>query len=246
MQPIINILADIQKAISNSNNAIVKATVQQNLIQDQYTKAKAESKSAHEDALKAAFENDQYSAMQALFQEVVQEKFSNLLQSQINQQVGVLELLNNNLAVLNEIKFKLEKCLEYKTIQDENIQSLTSSSFSENSCHNLEDQEILPENFIVKRLKKVISEQQSIEVENISLDRSLVLGEYFRFFLSSSNNYDLPPNDLGLDNIDGIELLIAIEEEFEIEISDAEAETIRTVQELVKFISFKLNQTQTL
>jgi acyl carrier protein len=44
--------------------------------------------------------------------------------------------------------------------------------------------------------------------------------------------------------LDTVELLMAIEEEFEIEISDAEAEMVRTVQELVNIISFKLNQKQ--
>ncbi|WP_194004427.1 hypothetical protein [aff. Roholtiella sp. LEGE 12411] len=69
-----NILADIKKAISNNRDAIAKATAQQNLIQNQYIQAKEESQSAHEDALKAAFENDQQSAMQALLQEVIQTK----------------------------------------------------------------------------------------------------------------------------------------------------------------------------
>ncbi|WP_414752297.1 phosphopantetheine-binding protein [Anabaena sp. CCY 9910] len=44
-----------------------------------------------------------------------------------------------------------------------------------------------------------------------------------------------------MDNLDAIELLMAIEEEFDIEISDAEAEMARTVQELVNIISFKLS-----
>ncbi len=246
MQPMINILADIQKAISNSRDAIAKATAQQNLIQNQYIKAKEESQSAHEDALKAAFESDQQSAMQALLQEVVQEKFANLLQCQIKGQVGVIELLNNNLAALIEVKIALEKCFENKPIQNENTQSLVPSSFGEKFDQDLDNKELSSENILVERAKKVISEQKSVEVENISLVDSLVLGESFRFFLSSSNNYDLSPNDLGMDNLDGIELLLAIEEEFEIEISDAEAETIRTVQELVNLISFKLKQKQTL
>ncbi|NDJ22737.1 hypothetical protein GS682_14060 [Nostoc sp. B(2019)] len=184
--------------------------------------------------------------MQALLQEVVQEKFANLLQCQIKGQVGVIELLNNNLAALIEVKIALEKCFENKPIQNENTQSLVPSSFGEKFDQDLDNKELSSENILVERAKKVISEQKSVEVENISLVDSLVLGESFRFFLSSSNNYDLSPNDLGMDNLDGIELLLAIEEEFEIEISDAEAETIRTVQELVNLISFKLKQKQTL
>jgi acyl carrier protein len=44
---------------------------------------------------------------------------------------------------------------------------------------------------------------------------------------------------LGVYQLDAIELLKAIEEEFNLEISDAETEFIRTVQELVNFISSK-------
>ena len=50
---------------------------------------------------------------------------------------------------------------------------------------------------------------------------------------------DLQDDDLGVYQLDAIELLKAIEEEFNMEISDAEAEFIRTVQELVNFISSK-------
>ncbi|MFN6395586.1 MAG: acyl carrier protein [Aphanizomenon sp.] len=51
--------------------------------------------------------------------------------------------------------------------------------------------------------------------------------------------YFYKDNDLGVDQLDAVELLKAIEEEFNLEISDAEAEIIRTVQELVNFISSK-------
>ena len=80
-----------------------------------------------------------------------------------------------------------------------------------------------------------------MRVDNISLDNSIFLGQDFStgFFLSSSDNYHLPYNDLDVDQLDAVELLKAIEEEFNLEISDAEAEFIRTVQELVNFISSK-------
>lgn len=80
-----------------------------------------------------------------------------------------------------------------------------------------------------------------MRVDNISLDNSIFLGQCFSigFFLSSSDNYHLLYNDLGVYQLDAIELLKAIEEEFNLEISDAETEFIRTVQELVNFISSK-------
>lgn len=44
-------------------------------------------------------------------------------------------------------------------------------------------------------------------------------------------------NDLGADSLDTVELVMALEEEFEIEIPDEAAEKILTVQDAVNFIS---------
>ena len=43
-------------------------------------------------------------------------------------------------------------------------------------------------------------------------------------------------NDLGADSLDTVELIMALEEEFDTEISDEEAEKIKTVGEAVEFI----------
>jgi acyl carrier protein len=47
-------------------------------------------------------------------------------------------------------------------------------------------------------------------------------------------------DDLGADSLDNVELVMAFEEEFNIEISDDAAEHIRTVGDAVKFIEGKL------
>ncbi|EJD51902.1 acyl carrier protein, partial [Auricularia subglabra TFB-10046 SS5] len=44
-------------------------------------------------------------------------------------------------------------------------------------------------------------------------------------------------NDLGLDSLDAVEVVMAIEEEFGVEIPDAEADAITTVQQAVEYIS---------
>ena len=44
-------------------------------------------------------------------------------------------------------------------------------------------------------------------------------------------------NDLSADSLDTVELVIALEEEFELEIADEEAEKISTVQEAVDYIN---------
>ena len=47
-------------------------------------------------------------------------------------------------------------------------------------------------------------------------------------------------NDLGADSLDTVELVMALEEEFDIEIPDEAAEKITTVQEAVDYISDKV------
>ncbi|KAH9982458.1 acyl carrier protein [Lactifluus volemus] len=44
-------------------------------------------------------------------------------------------------------------------------------------------------------------------------------------------------NDLGLDSLDAVEVVMAVEEEFSIEIPDAEADSIQTVQQAIDYIA---------
>tara|TARA_B100001287_G_C22234429_1_gene323026 strand:- start:26 stop:262 length:237 start_codon:yes stop_codon:yes gene_type:complete len=48
-------------------------------------------------------------------------------------------------------------------------------------------------------------------------------------------------DDLGADSLDTVELVMALEEEFETEIPDEEAEKITTVQEAIDYINKNLN-----
>lgn len=47
-------------------------------------------------------------------------------------------------------------------------------------------------------------------------------------------------DDLGADSLDAIELCMAVEEEFKIEITDAEIDNIKTVDDIVKLVDKKL------
>jgi acyl carrier protein len=46
-------------------------------------------------------------------------------------------------------------------------------------------------------------------------------------------------DDLGADSLDIVELVMAMEEEFEIEIPDEDAEKLRTVQDVMKYLQTK-------
>lgn len=71
---------------------------------------------------------------------------------------------------------------------------------------------------ILERVKEVISEQLGIEdVETISMDTTFI-------------------DDLGADSLDIVELIMALEEEFDMEIPEAEAEKIITVGDVVEYI----------
>ena len=70
---------------------------------------------------------------------------------------------------------------------------------------------------IVNKVKAIIVEQLGAEEEDVKVDSSVV-------------------DDLGADSLDIVELIMAMEEEFELEIPDEDAEKIRTVGEAVKYI----------
>lgn len=70
---------------------------------------------------------------------------------------------------------------------------------------------------IVDKVKAIIVEQLGAEEEDVKVDSSFV-------------------DDLGADSLDIVELVMALEEAFELEIPDEDAEKIRTVGEAVKYI----------
>ncbi|NMA05103.1 MAG: acyl carrier protein [Acholeplasmataceae bacterium] len=74
----------------------------------------------------------------------------------------------------------------------------------------------------------VFKKVQSIIVEELNLDEEKVTRE------------SRLQEDLGADSLDAVELIMNIEDEFEIQISDEEATDIKTVGELVDFITKKI------
>ena len=75
---------------------------------------------------------------------------------------------------------------------------------------------------IKEKIKSIVAEQLGVEKDKIKDDSSFV-------------------EDLGADSLDTVELVMALEEELEVEIPDDEAEKITTVQKAVDYISFKLS-----
>lgn len=70
---------------------------------------------------------------------------------------------------------------------------------------------------IEERVKKIVVEQLGVSEDQVSADASFV-------------------DDLGADSLDTVELVMALEEEFDTEIPDEEAEKITTVRQAVTYI----------
>jgi acyl carrier protein len=76
---------------------------------------------------------------------------------------------------------------------------------------------------IEARVKKIVAEQLGVNEAEIKNESSFV-------------------DDLGADSLDTVELVMALEEEFECEIPDEEAEKITTVQLAINYINTHLNK----
>jgi acyl carrier protein len=70
---------------------------------------------------------------------------------------------------------------------------------------------------VEERVRKIVVEQLGVKEDEVTLDSSFV-------------------DDLGADSLDTVELVMALEEEFETEIPDEDAEKITTVQEAINYI----------
>ncbi len=71
---------------------------------------------------------------------------------------------------------------------------------------------------VIDRVKKIIVDQLGVDASKISEDSSFV-------------------DDLGADSLDIVELIMAFEEEFDIEIPDEDAEKIKTVGDAIKYLN---------
>jgi len=68
------------------------------------------------------------------------------------------------------------------------------------------------------RVKKIVSEQLGVALDEVQNDSSFV-------------------DDLGADSLDTVELVMALEEEFDLEIADEDAENIATVNDAIEYIN---------
>lgn len=71
---------------------------------------------------------------------------------------------------------------------------------------------------VEEKVKKIIAEKLSVELEEVVPEANFV-------------------DDLGADSLDLVELIMSMEEEFDIDISDEDAEKLVTVQDAITYIN---------
>lgn len=71
---------------------------------------------------------------------------------------------------------------------------------------------------VEERVEKIVIEQLGVKAEEVTKEASFV-------------------DDLGADSLDTVELVMALEEEFETEIPDEDAEKITTVQQAINYVT---------
>lgn len=75
---------------------------------------------------------------------------------------------------------------------------------------------------VEEKVKNIIVEQLGVDMESVTPEASFI-------------------DDLGADSLDIVELVMTMEEEFDLEIPDEDAEKIKSVNDVVNYIKSKVN-----
>ncbi|MGM0396087.1 MAG: acyl carrier protein [Bacillota bacterium] len=70
------------------------------------------------------------------------------------------------------------------------------------------------------KVKKIIAEQLDLEMERVTMEASLM-------------------KDLEADSLDAVEIMMALEDEFDIEVPDEDAEGFKNIGDIVKYVEAK-------
>ncbi|MDO5088472.1 MAG: acyl carrier protein [Leptotrichiaceae bacterium] len=73
---------------------------------------------------------------------------------------------------------------------------------------------------MLDKIKSIVVEQLGVDEDQVTEDASFI-------------------DDLGADSLDTVELIMAFEEEFDIEIPDEDAQKIKTVKDVIEYIESK-------
>jgi acyl carrier protein len=82
-----------------------------------------------------------------------------------------------------------------------------------------------------------LKQQEEVQVDNIEARVKKIVAEQLGVAEADIKNESSFVEDLGADSLDNVELVMALEEEFECEIPDEEAEKITTVQQAIDYVT---------
>lgn len=74
---------------------------------------------------------------------------------------------------------------------------------------------------VVEKIKKIVADQLSMEVEEVKLESTF-------------------SDDLGVDSLEIFEIVMSLEEEFDIEIPNEDIENIKTIGDIVNYVNSKV------
>ena len=73
---------------------------------------------------------------------------------------------------------------------------------------------------MLEKIKSIVADQLGVDEDQVTEDTSFI-------------------DDLGADSLDTVELIMAFEEEFDVEIPDEDAQKIKTVKDVIEYIESK-------
>ena len=73
---------------------------------------------------------------------------------------------------------------------------------------------------MLEKIKSIVADQLGVDEDQVTEDASFI-------------------DDLGADSLDTVELIMAFEEEFDVEIPDEDAQKIKTVKDVIQYIESK-------
>ena len=120
------------------------------------------------------------------------------------------------------ILFSTKVKVSYTIAPDSTVEA---KAVKERQQKNMIELDTLTKKELLNRIKKVVSKVLDVKIENIKMQSSFT-------------------NDLGADDLAVVELVMAFEEEFNITVSDKDAETLTTVQKTYDYLIKRLKITK--
>jgi len=120
------------------------------------------------------------------------------------------------------ILFSTKVKVSYTIAQDSTVEA---KAVKERQQKTMIELDTLTKKELLNRIKKVVSKVLDVKIENIKMQSSFT-------------------NDLGADDLAVVELVMAFEEEFNITISDKDADTLTTVQKTYDYLIKRLKITK--